>query len=254
MSKIRRAKPLPELSVETKLHPSILQVENWPAGEVLRAARESGVQHVLQKNHYLAAVEAQATKVMLDRPEQIFLCPWQPWLPNVENTAVFKFVITSQTEKSAALAQTEAFLHSHPRLRRDRHLLLLLVDELFVNVKKAGNGAPGILGYIFIAVQQAFMLLGSWDSIGSLVPDQIINNAFRCYELGVSKSIRQDGSGAGIGSYFMFENSLSMALAVKPGQTTAVVLLRPMDSKVDEAATLAKNIHWYTNGYMNERK
>jgi hypothetical protein len=224
----------------------LFEVKDWKPEQVLSAAYHENIQHIVQLNNPFYQSEKEYSQALMDRENDFFASPWSFSKKGIADRSrpLLLLDIHRASDKYEILSQVEFFLMTCPGTRKFRQEILLLSDELIVNIQNIEGGYDVASGCFFISIADDHILLGTRDSAGVLSPQKIISNALKCYTHGVIKSINQEGKGAGIGSYYMFECASSMTLAVQPAHCTVVSLTIPLATPIGDTLNSNKNLHW----------
>ena len=154
------------------------------------------------------------------------------------------------------LSKFEEFLISLPGTSAIRDSAFTVADELFTNgIKNAwpeGSNRrttrPTLDGEVqfFARSDGKRLIIGCRDNFGLLGFAKILARIQMCYENGVAESISQSEGGAGIGSFMVFNSSVSYYAAVSPGNHTVVCVALPLGISARKLSKLSKNIHLVT--------
>lgn len=158
-------------------------------------------------------------------------------------------------EKRAVLESVENFLETHGMNRSLREDCLQCSDELISNAifnapfseKISRNNLhlkiPGSSPIIFdVSVGDFDVVICCADPFGSLKAKPFFERILHCYQSGVADSIQYGKGGAGIGSFMIFEQSLSFMLGMVPDRRTAFYCRFPIKMSSKIRKSLPKNL------------
>ena len=223
--------------------------------EVIDLKVDGGLDHIVQKDSLAFDQEMVCAREIvsspcsfLDRPLEVIFGREQPESIFTD----FRETVVAGEKKKAVLARLDEFLHGLTGARAIRDDAMMVADELFTNGAK--NGAP-LVGEVDAASVNAGeihfvargdgrrLVLGCIDSYGTLEVGALTRKIQGIYRKGVASSINHGPGGAGIGSYMVFNSSISLYLGVEKGRRTVVLCSLPLSMRVKETITLSKNLH-----------
>ncbi len=145
------------------------------------------------------------------------------------------------SSKKDFLAQVEQFLKSS-KYRRVRDDIFLIADELFTNFTKTAPDHSKSMRFGIDANDETVVIYCR-DFFGTLDPKQMLNNMQRCFDKGVKNAIKKDeGIGAGIGSYLIYTLGVGMAITVDPGKGTLVLVWMPRTAHHEDRVEMNKSL------------
>lgn len=229
--------------------------ENLSAAEVVAMIHKHGFTHIVQKNSLeyereliLADIMTQDPKCFLDRPLELIFGTSQAGI-----RASFVKKCRADQKKHNVISEFEDFVVKVRGAASIVNQAILIADELYTNSSKNSwkegvvpfVGPPQFKGKIEFSAQadSKRLVISCRDSFGKLDPKSLIKRILYCYENGISKSIRFDTPGAGIGSVMIFDACASYYIGVEKGRTTVVCVALPLGKKRRAMAEVGKNIH-----------
>ncbi len=225
------------LSVKGK----ILYLKNGSPLRGLQGLTQKGAAHVIPDDTPYSEVELASSLLMLETPQSFFdnslhgiLLPGAPIA-----TALDKFSVSfnDSRQKREVISGVLKFASGYRLPQSSIENIQLAVDELFTN---ALYNAPfvrsgcrvdrsrdvslehGFGATMTIGVSGDRMALVCEDPYGSLQIPLLLKRMCSCYEVGAGEMINWGRGGAGIGSYLIMENCISLYYAVKESRKTVV--------------------------------
>ena len=160
---------------------------------------------------------------------------------NKEESSCFEQKFFAKSKKDDFLLQVKEFLKSS-QFRRVREDIFLIADELFTNFAKSAIDEKKSMKF-GIESNDDTIVIYCRDSFGTLKPQQMLDNMKRCFDKGVMNAIKRDeGSGAGIGSYLIYTLGVGMAITVNPGKGTMVSIWMPRKMHHEDRLELNKSL------------
>ncbi len=145
------------------------------------------------------------------------------------------------SNKKDFLAQVEQFLKSS-KYRRVRDDIFLIADELFTNFAKSAPNNQKSMKFGIDANDETVVVYCR-DSFGTLNPRDMLENMQRCFDQGVKNAIRKDeGGGAGIGSYLIYTLGVGLAITVDPGKGSLVLVWMPRNVHHEDRVDMNKSL------------
>ncbi len=145
------------------------------------------------------------------------------------------------SSKKDFLAQVEQFLKTS-KFRRVRDDAFLIADELFTNFTKTAPNNEKSMRFGIDANDETLVIYCR-DFFGTLDPKMMLENMQRCFDKGVKNAIKkEEGSGAGIGSYLIYTLGVGMAITVDPGKGTLVLVWMPRDAHHEDRVEMNKSL------------
>lgn len=158
-----------------------------------------------------------------------------------ESSQCFEQKFFSKTKKDDFLLQIKNFLKGS-KYRRVRDDIVLIADELFTNFAKS---APDDNTSMKMGIESndETVVIYCRDPFGTLKPQQMLENMKRCFDNGVLNAIkREEGKGAGIGSYLIYTLGVGMAITVGEGKGTLVSIWMPKNMHHEDRLELNKSL------------
>lgn len=145
------------------------------------------------------------------------------------------------SSKKDFLSQVEQFLQS-TKYRRVRDDIFLIADELFTNFTKSSTDLKKSMKF-GIDSNDETVVIYCRDFFGTLDPSVMLNNMQRCFDKGVKNAIKRDeGSGAGIGSFLIYTLGVGLAITVDPGKGSLVVVWMPRTAHHEDRIDMNKSL------------
>lgn len=158
-----------------------------------------------------------------------------------DNEMCFKQKFFGNSEKKDFLVLVEQFLKPS-KFRKVREDIYLISDELFTNFAKSAPNSQKTMKF-GIEANEDTIVVYCQDPFGTLKPSDMLNNMQRCFEKGILGAIKKDeGSGAGIGSYLIYTLGVGMAITVDPGKGSLVSVWMPRNLHHEERLELNKSL------------
>lgn len=230
--------------------------EEIQPADVIRLAHRSKLSHVVQKNGLAFDRELAVSRTMSENLDSFLKEPLDIILGLASETEPARETLhladLAWDKKADSLDQISEFIGKVKGARRIREQAMMVADELFTNAVKVGQphsviapGAPQREGSVefFASADDSRLVLGCRDSYGELSFATILARLTQCFETGIVQSIKQGNSGAGIGSFLVFNTCVSYYCGVKKDHVTVVCVALPLGVSDDELATFPKNIH-----------
>lgn len=223
--------------------------------ELIRLVATTGIRHLVQKDGIAYDAEVEAAKKILTNPNCFITDPIETILgPAGEGARMsFKVTCSASERKTQTLTSFGDFVAGLPGSRTIWDQALLIADELYTNGSKNAwdpgtgvfNGPPVRTGTVefFAEATKDRLVIGCRDSFGKLNVEHAVNRIATCYENGVAQSIKHGNGGAGIGTYMVFDSSLSYYAGVDENRWSCVCVVLPLGLSRRQATGLPKNIH-----------
>lgn len=242
-----------------KVKPLILHATGLEPAELLGQLIEESHQHVCQTDGHEYAKEVRVSESILKDPGGFLGDPLLTILGTFDFCVKWNF--TSSNEKTRVLESLEAELRGRSftdSLVRD---VALVADELFTNAvfnapvagrahlkpvsrkQKSVAMKKGQFGQISIAADSSRLVLCCSDPYGSLDPQSYLTRIQLGFENGAGASIVDQGGGAGIGAFLVFNLCCSLFIGVWPGRATKICCVFPLKKSGRQRAMLKKHIH-----------
>ena len=239
-------------SSDTEQTIAITDTEVTPS-ELIRAAQGTQIRHLVQRKNPHFDTECATAETMIFNPQKFLAEPLNTIFGADSGRAELELKLQVTSKKSLVLAKLGDFVASLARSRTIWDHSLLVADELYTNSAKNGWSPnvkpfatpPQFQGSIdfFAQADAKRLVIGCRDSFGTLDVWNVIARIATCYEKGLADSIQRGSAGAGIGSFMVFESSLSYYVAAEKNRQTVVCVALPLGYSRRAGAGLAKNIH-----------
>ena len=220
--------------------------------EVIRLVHEAGFRYVVQRGGDWFDSELRLAKTLIEQPQFFFQRPAESIFGAQAIKNKLEVTCPATETKHSVLAQFESFLKG---VRGARPLVtdaLMIADELYTNgAKNQVNGvavgqtqtAPQEQVQFIANADEMRLVFGCVDSFGALDYRTIVKKISNCFSTGIADSIDMGPGGAGIGSFMVFNASLSYYIGVLKGRKTVVLCALPLGRRYRELAELPKSIH-----------
>jgi hypothetical protein len=143
--------------------------------------------------------------------------------------------------KKDFLEQVEKFL-STSQFRRVRDDVFLIADELFTNFAKSAGDLTSSMKF-GIDANDDTVVVYCRDHFGTLNPKDMLDNMQRCFEKGIKNAIKKDeGGGAGIGSFLIYTLGVGLAITVDPGKGSLVLVWMPRNAHHEDRVDMNKSL------------
>lgn len=169
--------------------------------------------------------------------------------------SVIRFEVWGINQKQTILDEISAHLTGHGLNATLITDCCACADELMTNAifnapfkhkmdrKMTDLKIPGSLPVIFdVSVSDVDVAIMCADPFGSLDVQGFFKKILDCYHKGVDQAINYGEGGAGIGSFMIFEQSLSMIVALVPGKRTTFFCRFPKKMSSRKRQTSPKNL------------
>lgn len=243
---------------------SIGTAKDLPPEKVMELALQSGLQHIVQSESLCFEQEIEAAQVMLQDPKSLLLFPLDVVFGahRREERAMnprFDLTVSAGQRKTSALTAFGSFVAMVPGSRRIWDQALLVADELYTNGSKnawgdkwglpeveAGSPSDPGMVELFSEADSQRLVIGCRDSYGRLDVQSLIERIKTCYDQGLGAAIRRGSTGAGIGSFLIYDACVSYYVAVEPGRRSVVCAVMPLGVGSKQLGLIAKNLHLAT--------
>lgn len=239
-------------------HEAIGLAAELPPRDVIRLVRESRFRHVVQSKGLCCEREIETSRLMLQSPEFFFDAPMHVIFgadsgqsKNSRRKLELSFGVTQS--KREFLSEVGDFVASVRGTRSIWDQALMVADELFTNSAKNAwpkgralfEGDPERQGKIeFNAWADAERLVFTCrDSFGELDVNTVVSRIETCFDKGMADSIKHGTTGAGLGSFMIFDACMSYYAGASPGVCTVVGVAFPLGLGAKVRETLPKNVH-----------
>lgn len=213
-------------------------------GDVIGLAHLQGVRQLVQRDSLEFDRELKLAEIMVADPNRFFEEPAATILGESDQLASFAVAVTAAERKTELLKDFGEFVGTLLMPRSFFDQTQMIADELYTNGSKNthANVRDGHIEFFAQADSQR-LVIGCRDSFGELNISEVIRRIWSCYEMGVANLIRFGTSGAGIGSFMVFEACASYCVGVKKGVATVVCVTLPLRLNQRKAVGLPKNLH-----------
>ncbi len=222
--------------------------------DVVQLAFEKKIRHLIQKDGLAFDQELLTAQLMRNQPHRFLRDPLSCIIgsdSSQTNHGLFHCIYSVDEKKHRLLEEFTQFLSGIHGARAIRDEAVLIADELYTNCRKNSISAaylksqafrPGAIEFITHLTADRLIIV-CIDSYGTLDSRLVLEKIYGCYMNGVMNSINLGPGGAGIGSYMVYNSSVSFYLAVEPGRRTAVCCVLPLHLRLKHVANLSKNLH-----------
>lgn len=250
---------------------TITEVDSKDPVKVISLVLDEGFGQVVQNSHPFPENERNTTALIERNPSAFFEHPvsavFDPENFGAETDSKYMLYhrkFSEAQEKRQMIREIEGALNGKVKSTSLRADVMTISDELitnaifnapFVDSDNTSSGASredqsitmdaGMFGEIFVASDGVRMLVVCRDPYGSLNPDKMLTRVRNCYTQGVAANINMSGGGgAGIGSYMVFNSSVSFFVAVKQGKSTVIGCIVPLKGSGRAREAMLKNLHY----------
>jgi hypothetical protein len=251
--------------------PPVAEVDSAAPYKVISFVLDEGFKQVVQASHPFHQGEAATTTLLSVNPTVFFEHPvssvFSPDNCGPQSDAqyiLYRRKFSEAQEKKTVIQEVENSLAGKVKSTSLRADLIVIVDELitnaifnapFVDQENKTSGVSredrsvrmheGMSGEISVASDNDRILVVCRDTYGSLNPDKMLARVRNCYTQGVAANINMSGGGgAGIGSYMVFNSSISFFVAVHVGKSTVVGCVLPLKGSGRMREGMLKNLHY----------
>jgi hypothetical protein len=251
----------------------VFVTDNQSSKEVLASITDHGFDHVCQGSNPLFATDLNTSalilkdqSIFLKNPTEAILQPIELMHDKKGQSVVFSESFNIHSQKSGLLDRVENRLLNLKINSTIRSDIRLIADELFTNAiyhaPYAGLGIdriqiqnefseklrrPPELSTIFIGKNSDTIVIGCEDKYGSLDNQKLIRQIKKCeYENPGECIIMDERYGAGIGSYMIFNLSMSYYSIVNKNKCTIICCTLPITVSNRARQIFSKNIHLNT--------
>jgi hypothetical protein len=224
---------------------------------VIGLVHSTGLRHIVQQDGMRFDAECSIAERMIEQPSLFLRDPLGSILgPTIgtEQHNRFGMVFDAAEKKGQLLGSFGSFVAGLAGGRTIWDSALMIADEFFTNASKNawGSASTGLFmgepvhsGTIefFAEANEELLVIGCRDTFGRLEVQNVVERIKACYDKGVADSIRYGNSGAGIGSFMVFDACMSYYAGVDRGQSTVVCVAIPLGLSRRAVAVLPKNIH-----------
>lgn len=259
------------MSAAKKVQGPVVETDAVPPEGVISFVIDDGATQVIQGSHPFSKGEQSTTSLLHSNPAAFFEHPVSAvFAPeNFGAEADQKFLFYSRTfneaqQKRPTIQEIEQSLAERIKSTSLRADIVTIADELmtnaifnapFVTSDNTSSGASradrnvkmheGMNGEIFLACDEERILVVCRDTYGTLNPEKMLTRVRNCYTTGVAANINMTGGGgAGIGSYMIFNSSISFFVAVRAGKCTVVGCVLPLKGSGRAREAMLKNLHY----------
>lgn len=232
----------------------ILVTEKMAPQDVISHALNQGAYHLIQKDGVGFDKEKQLAEQMISNPKSFFVDPIAVIVRGgLQKEHLFTYKCPATTSKKAIIQYLEDFLHQHPKTKHVHDEVLLAADEIFTNASKntgtfyaIDQGKQSSLGEIEFSayVEADRVVIICSDTFGRLEIPYLLSKIHFCFEKGVAGAIQQGDSGAGIGSFLIFNNCSSYYIGVEPGKRTIVGVSFQTAPRSPDKTVLSKHLNF----------
>jgi hypothetical protein len=236
--------------------------------KVLSLCIQSSFRHVVQTSNLDCDAEIKVSTDMIQNPESFLLYPLSnifgaenPSTKTEKELSDISTYISQPKEKTDIIEHLVTYVekYSNPKSLSDD--VRMVADELITNSiynapfvdKENSNSGPNRTvaitidqnkkPHVFAGCDSSRLVVGCTDYYGRLNIKKFIERIEWCYKVNPRDVINFGPGGAGIGSYMIFNLSVSFYVAVDPGVSTTVVCAFPLKMSAKKRQLVPKNIH-----------
>ncbi len=237
--------------------------------EVVTLVIDGGVAHVLQSQHPFGKKDVATAdgiglskRLFFDHPVAAVFTPDD--IPGVSKHVLFKAKFSQASEKKGLLHSIDQILNEQIKSLSLRADIITIADEMitnavynapFVDMENTSSGVSresanvamsgGKSGQMWVASDEERLLVLCEDDYGTLNPLKMFERIRKCYATSVAESMNMDSKGgAGIGSFMMFNASVSFFVGVEKGKKTIIGCILPRKGSGKSRAQMVKNLHF----------
>lgn len=239
---------------------SILITQNAESSFAVKMASQHQANHIVDEKALNFESEKLIAENMILHPVEFLNQPIEYLLPESEAEFSFQMKCSSTENKRHALGQIEMFVRAVPGTKSIATDAIAALDEMYTNASKNSGvfyskvDAQGQLLQaragkveVFARASKNHLLVGCVDTYGLLKIDSLMKKILGCYENGVAQSINMNQeAGAGIGSFLVYNSSMSYYLAVEPNKKTIIFCAFPLGVRTKHLNSFAKCLHLLT--------
>lgn len=278
MSSARKTKDvdsiLQEVDIKWRGKFSLKQVgvlDNEPPDKVVSLASQEGYDHVVQLSGAYYKIELNSSALIINNPSLFddfpvssIPSPQQAGKDKEDELLVYKSNFSKIDEKRGLLDNIELKLNDEVKSQNIKSDIITIADELVTNAiynapfvkgedrSGASRGDKtvqmhgGDCGTVFVGLDNSRVMVGCKDPYGTLDIKKLFDRIIKCYEKGLGDSINFTGpGGAGIGSYMIYNSSVSFYVGVRPGYSTITCGVLPRKASARARAEMPKNLHFF---------
>lgn len=237
--------------------------------EVVTLVIDGGVAHVLQSQHPFGQKDVATAdgiglskRLFFDHPVAAVFTPDD--VPGVTKHVLFNAKFSQANEKKGLLHSIDQILNEQIKSLSLRADIITIADEMitnavynapFVDLDNTSSGTSrtssnvtmgeGKTGQMWVASDEERLLVLCEDDYGTLNPLKMFERIRKCYATSVAESMNMEGTGgAGIGSFMMFNASVSFFVGVEKGKKTIIGCILPRKGSGKSRAQMVKNLHF----------
>lgn len=257
------------MSAVKKMDNPVTKVDSYDPLQVVSLVIDSGVAHVIQNQHPFGHKDIKTAdnivlskRLFFDHPVAAVFTPEDPG--SVQQHIVFNSRFRQALQKSELLKNIEDVLVEPVKSTSLRADIITIADEMITNAiynapfVDAENTSSGVArdsenvtmgadksGQMWVALDEERILVLCEDDYGTLNPLKMLERIRKCYATSVAESMNMDGAGgAGIGSFMMFNASVSFFVGVEKSKKTIIGCILPRKGSGKMRAQMVKNLHF----------
>lgn len=245
-------------------------VDQLEPAQVLSLVIDSGAQHVVQESHPFVNQEIFTAEVLKNGGELFFTRPVESiFSPKNINSDVSKNILFHKkffeaSQKKEIILNIEGILQKSIKSSSLRADVITIADEMvtnavfnapFVDLENTASGASredstikmneNKWGQIWLAHDDNRILVLCQDDYGTLNPEKMFKKIRHIYLTSIGENINMTGQGgAGIGTFMMFNTSVSFFVGVRKSRTTLIGCILPKKGSLRERSQMLKNLHF----------
>lgn len=252
--------PIPCIAIADSLSPDL----------ILNVLLHGGISHIIQTHGIEFEKELETSCRMicsqssfLDFPISSVLSPSESGQTKENEFCLLDLGFSGAFEKNKILDDIRITIDPLSKSGSIKTEVLTIADELITNaifnapfVDKKNNNAginredestsmsAGKSGRVIVGSDSSRVFIGCYDPYGSLNLNALFDRILKVYTTGVAQNINMGAGGAGIGSYMIFNASVSYYAVVKHGQLTMICCTVPLRMSSKQRIECPKNVHY----------
>lgn len=241
--------------------------DNMEPEDVIKVSLQ-GFRHILQPSSKYFDSELMTAKKIEEDKSLIFTDPVGVLLNQSEQTKdkfIFQAAFKDISEKVSVLEGVRTSLVALVPQPSFVDELIIVADEMLTNAVfnapfvTAENEGSGIernsnderlkcinSAHFFMAHDNERLMIGCIDYYGKLNVPSLLRRIDNCYEKSLDNAMNMDGpGGAGIGSFIIYNTSMSQTIGVLPGEKTIFCSVFPLKASNRQRLTKPKCLHLF---------
>lgn len=245
------------------LHPDQVKViESAEGHEIVQYALD-GFKHILQSNGEFFESEKVIAERIQQQPDAIFNDPVGIVLGGDKSVCLLRTQFSQIHQKVNTLNQIRSAMGQVINQESFLDELMVISDEMLTNAiynapfVNAENKSSGIARNIdderlkhvnaadfFVAHDQQRLMIGCIDHYGKLNIKKLLERIKFCYDNTLDAAMNMSTTGgAGIGTFLIYNSSMSLVVGVLPNKKTIFCSLFPLKGSNRARQTMPKSLH-----------